>query len=340
MITIYTSNHQQHDTRGLIVNGQPFIVEELPQRAEFIKTAVEMAKLGPILEPEDFGLQPILELHDPDYVDFLRTIYEKGRAFYGDDRPLLPETYSTRRPFRKTNHPIGQMGYYCFASYTPILSGTWNAAYWSAQCALTAAHLARVKNQTTYAICRPPGHHASRDYYGGFCYLNNAALAAKTLPGKTAILDIDFHHGNGTQEIFYNNPSVLYMSIHADPDQEYPFFWGSADERGERAGEGKTINYPLPLGASDEIYLETLDHCLSRLLDFAPDYLVVSVGFDILAGDPAGGFNITNQGLQQIGKRIASLTRQGLPTILIQEGGYLLQTLGMNAITFLKEFNS
>ena len=338
MITIYTPFHWLHDTRDLIINDQEYLIEERPERADIIKNAVLDERLGPVIESEDYGLTPILALHDPDYIEFLQHIYTQGKNFYGFDRPLLPETFSSRRPFRKTRHPIGQLGYYSFGTYSPILSGTWDAVYWSAQSAISAAKLAQTEKQTTYAICRPPGHHAGKDYYGGFCYINNAGLAAKAFSGKTAILDIDFHHGNGTQDIFYSDPSVFYFSIHVDPDQEYPYFWGSSDERGELTGANTTFNFPLSLGTKDKEYLETLELCLLRLIEVNPENLVISLGFDIISGDPAGGFNITHHGFREIARHIAQITRQGIRTAVIQEGGYNLDMLGNYAITFLKEF--
>jgi acetoin utilization deacetylase AcuC-like enzyme len=241
---------------------------------------------------------------------------------------------------RNTAHPIGRAGYYSFGTYSPILKGTWDAAYWSAQCALSAAHDVASGAQTAYALCRPPGHHAATDLYGGFCYLNNAAIAARSLGERVAILDIDFHHGNGTQEIFYMDPAVLYCSLHADPDQEYPYFWGAANEIGEGAGKGYNCNYPLPLGCDDELYLQTLDQALRRIQEFQPRYLVVSLGLDIIQGDEVGGFRVTPAGLGEIGQRIAALRHEEapLPTVIIQEGGYLLSELGELVVRFLRVF--
>ena len=338
MLTVYTPQHWLHDTRDIFINGQEYIIEEVPQRAEIIKSAVIKTNLGPVVEPEDWGLESLHTVHDPDYIQFLHNIYPDGKKFYGYDRPLLPETFSSRRPQRKSTHPIGLLGYYSFGTYSPIMEGTWSAAYWSAQCALTAAKLAQSNNLVTYAICRPPGHHAGKDYYGGFCYINNAALAARALPGKVAVLDIDFHHGNGTQDIFYDDSSVLYCSIHADPDQEYPYFWGSAEERGTGDSLNTNMNFPLPLGTEDKEYLWTLDRCISHIKDFNPNFLVVSVGFDILQGDPAGGFRITLDGLEKIAGKISKLTSNGLPTVIIQEGGYLLDWLEASASAFLLKF--
>jgi acetoin utilization deacetylase AcuC-like enzyme len=191
------------------------------------------------------------------------------------------------------------MGFFSFDTTCPILEGTWLAAYWSAQCAVTAAELVRRGSRAAYALCRPPGHHAGHDLYGGFCYLNNAAVAARALQrgssDRVAVLDIDYHHGNGTQELFYSDPSVLFCSIHADPNVDYPFFWGGPDEDGEGAGKGLNRNWPLAHGTGEASYLVALDEALSVIRAFAPTYLLLSLGFDIMDGDPiplGGGFRV------------------------------------------------
>jgi acetoin utilization deacetylase AcuC-like enzyme len=186
MYTVYSPKHWLHDTSHLTVNGQAFITEEIPERVEVILAAVQQAALGALAPPHDYGREPLLAVHSVEYIHFLEHIAGRGRAFYGDDRPLLPETFCSRAPQHKTAHPIGELGYYCFGTYTPILRGTWEAAYWSAQCALTAALHARDNRETTFALCRPPGHHAGSALYGGFCYLNNAAIAAQALGLRTS----------------------------------------------------------------------------------------------------------------------------------------------------------
>lgn len=339
MKVVYSSKHKLHETNNLVVNGQPFITEELPQRVENILQALITADFGTVVGPEDFGMSLLLAVHDSNYIDFLQRIASRGREFYGDNRPLLPETFSTKRPQRFPSHPVGQLGYYSFGTYTPILRDTWQAAYWSAQCAITAAAIVRSSAETAYALCRPPGHHAGRDFYGGFCYLNNAAIAARFLNTRTAILDVDFHHGNGTQDIFYSDPDIFYCSIHADPDQDYPYFWGAENEQGAGAGLGTNFNVPLPIGCKDEQYLAALELCLDKISHFEPNYLVLSLGLDILEGDPAGGFCITFDGLKRISQTIAAYIQNGVPLLIIQEGGYLLDSLGSNAIIFLKSID-
>lgn len=340
MRIFYSPKHLLHDTRQVFNQGALFVIEEIPERAEIIRKAIEKANLGPIIQPEDHGLKFIQAVHTADFLEFLQHGYQQAAQFRGKEQPLFPETFATRAVRRPSTHPIAKAGYYCFGTYSPILAGTWQAAYWSAQCALSAAQDVASGARAAYALCRPPGHHAAASLYGGFCYLNNAAIAARSLGERVAILDIDFHHGNGTQEIFYNDPTVLYCSLHADPDQEYPYFWGSAEEQGEGAGLGYNSNYPLPLGCDDKLYLQTLEIALARIQDFKPRYLVVSLGLDIIQDDEVGGFNITPAGVEEIGRRIAELRRDKdpLPTVIIQEGGYLLAELGELVVRFLIAF--
>jgi acetoin utilization deacetylase AcuC-like enzyme len=329
MQTIYTDRHRLHATHNTRRGEALFITEEVPERADIILRAVLAEALGPVDGPVDHGLDPILAVHAADYVDFLRNAY--GAL----GKPVFPEYSAPRRIRYAPDSFVGRQGYYAYGSDTPILEGTWQAAYWSAQCALTAADHVRSTGETAYALCRPPGHHADVDLYSGFCYLNNAAIAARYLGEQAAILDVDFHHGNGTQEIFYSDPAVLYCSIHADPEQEFPYYWGGAGEQGEGSGLGFNRNWPLPLGADDTTYLGVLDEALVVIREFRPRYLVVSAGFDIIAGDPLGGFKVTTGGLREIGQRIAALRA---PTLIVQEGGYLLERLGENAVAFLREF--
>jgi acetoin utilization deacetylase AcuC-like enzyme len=337
MHIIYTDRHKQHTTDHVTFEGCPFVTEEVPERAEIILKAMRTAHLGLITAPTDHGLGPILAVHDAAFVDFLRTVYAEHAAFYRADEPVFAWTFATRHRGRKPKSFLGLIGYYAFGWGTPILMGTWDAAYWSGQCALSAADCIRAGEQAAYALCRPPGHHAAPDLYGGFCYLNNAAIAARYLQesGRIAILDIDYHHGNGTQAVFYSDPSVLFCSLHAHPDDDYPYYWGEADECGEGPGKGYNRNWPLPQDTDDASYLATLDAALAAIRDFAPRYVVVSAGFDIVAGDPVGAFHVTTEGLSEIGRRIAGLN---LPVLIVQEGGYLLDRLGENAVAFLRAF--
>jgi acetoin utilization deacetylase AcuC-like enzyme len=345
-----------HDPSQLLVNGAPFIYEEQPRRADILLACIEVARLGPISPARDHGMQPIQEVHSADFLAFLQEAYARQEHWKQDSGPVFPETFPIRPARHRTTHPVGRAGYYSFGTGSPILPGTWQAAYWSAQVAITAADRLLGSDElgkaepNAYALCRPPGHHAGADIYGGFCYLNNAAIAARYLQQRwgavmphhipankqrIAILDIDYHHGNGTQEIFYRDPSVLYCSLHAHPDDDYPYFWVGADESGEDEGLGTNFNWPLKQGSTDGEYLQTLEKALGGVQHFLPCCLVVSLGLDIAAGDSVGGFCITTEGFEQIGKRIAALQ---LPTLIVQEGGYLLETLGQNAVAFLQPF--
>jgi acetoin utilization deacetylase AcuC-like enzyme len=338
MQIIYAEQHKLHNTDAVEVEGHPFESEELPARAGIILAAVRAAQLGPVIAPTDHGLAPILVVHDPDYVTFLQTAYAESAAFWGEASPVFTWTFAVRHAARKPKSVVGLKGYYAFGWGSPILEGTWQAAYWSAQCALTAADQLLAGEWVSYALCRPPGHHAAADLYGGFCYLNNAAIAARHLQRngeRVAVLDVDYHHGNGTQLILYDDPTVLYCSLHVHPDADYPYYWGEADELGEGPGWGANRNWPLPPGTDDEHYLAALDEALGVVCEFVPRYLVVSAGFDTVGGDPAGGFHLTNAGLARIGRRISALS---LPTLIVQEGGYLLDTLGRNAVAFLQPF--
>jgi acetoin utilization deacetylase AcuC-like enzyme len=362
MYIVHTERHKAHATDEVLVEGHPFDTSEVPARAELILAAAQRAQLGSLVTPSDHGLQPILAVHDADYVAFLRTAYDESASALNEAGPVFSWTFANRHAMRRPKSVLGLKGYYAFGWASPILKGTWEAAYWSAQCAVTAAALVRQGELVAYALCRPPGHHAAADLYGGYCYLNNAAIAARYLqhpclnPSHTperdsetlhgvitgdgtpiAILDVDYHHGNGTQILFYSDPTVLYCSLHAHPDEDYPYYWGDADERGTGPGKGTNRNWPLPKGTGDQAYLAALDQALAAIREFAPRYLVVSAGYDIVQGDPEGGFCITTQGLWEIGKRIAALA---LPTIIVQEGGYLLESLGENAVAFLQAFSS
>ena len=334
---IYAAQHRLHDPATLLIDGKVFGSEDSPQRVESLLRAVQQPPFGPVTTPQDQGLPPLLAVHEADYLDYLQFAYQRNADTYGKPSPVIPETFAPHGRRRKPAGFYGLPGYYSYGVGTPILERTWQAAYWSAQCAVNAADFVLAGEHTVYALCRPPGHHALVGQSGGLCYLNNAAISARRLQAggqaRIAILDIDYHHGNGTQEIFYTDPSVLYVSLHAHPDDDYPFYWGTSDETGEELGLGFNRNFPLPQGTDDAAYLTALDQALGIVREFAPHGLVVSAGFDTALGDPIGAFRLTQTGLAEVGRRIARLQ---LPTVLIQEGGYLVERLGENAAAFLR----
>lgn len=340
---LFTSpHHRLHNTAGIQVEGHACVTEEVPARAEAIAAALREARLGPLAEPPDLGLASILAVHPADYVQHLQTAHADSAAYYGTAEPVLASTFFPRGGLRRPGSVLGLTGYYAYGAGSPILPGTWTAAYWAAQCAAAAAEAVLAGESGAYALCRPPGHHAAADLYGGFCYLNNAAIAARRLQAgsaragaRVAILDVDYHHGNGTQMIFYADPGVLFVSLHVHPDLDYPYYWGAADETGTGAGTGFNLNIPLPLGTGDSAYLRALETALDEVAHYEPQYLVLSAGFDTLAGDPVGGFELTLGGLRRVAEAVAS---RGLPTVIVQEGGYVVERLGQAAVEFLTPF--
>jgi acetoin utilization deacetylase AcuC-like enzyme len=279
-------------------------------------------------------------VHDADFVRFLRTAHAQWRSA-GKQGSMLPSGFPARA-MRQDRIPAGingRMGYYAFDAGTPIVEGTWDAALAAAQCALTAAALVAEGERSVYALCRPPGHHAGRSVYGGYCYLNNAALAAQHLrdlgSSKVAILDVDYHHGNGTQDIFYARDDVLFVSIHGTPDTEYPYFLGYADERGSGAGEDCTRNYPLPGGTGWTAYQDALERALDDIARFGADALVVSLGVDTFEGDPISAFRLQAGDFPLMGTMLARLQ---LPTVFVQEGGYAVEEIGGNVVGVLAGF--
>lgn len=339
MHTFYYPDHVRHDPARLHRPDDEHwnrYYAEVAQRGQIIHDALQVANLGPISIPGDFGHSPIQDVHAHQLLTLLQNAHDQMKLETGRD-VAIPETFGLRpRSHRQLYSIFGQLGVYCFDTSSPIFAHTWNAAYWSAQTAVSAAALiAANPAETVYALCRPPGHHASAEQFGGFCYLNNVAIAANWLVQqgqRVAILDIDYHHGNGTQEIFYGRSDVLFISIHADPRYEYPYYWGFADEYGFGSGYGYNHNYPLPPGTQAETYLHTLAKALVHIHAFVPDTLILSLGVDSGEGDPTGTFLLNTPDFAQIGQQIGQLH---LPTIVVQEGGYRLDTLGQHVISFL-----
>jgi acetoin utilization deacetylase AcuC-like enzyme len=288
----------------------------------------------------DFGMAPLAAVHDAAYLAFLERAYD-GWLAAGRTGDAIGYSFPVvrRRPLR-FDRIDAEIGAYSFDASTPIAAGTWQSAYWSAQCALTALDALAAGEAHSFALCRPPGHHAGRDYMGGYCYLNNAAIAARQAQvlglGPVAILDVDYHHGNGTQDIFYADGDILFASIHADPVTDYPFFWGHADERGEGAGEGATLNLPLPRGTDGAAYRPALDTALGAIADRGARCLIVSFGADTFSGDPISSFRLERTDYGEIARAIADL---GLPTLVVMEGGYAVGDLGVNVAAFLAGFD-
>ena len=315
-------------------NGRIEPCAEKRSRAEMILAAV-----GPTELPRDHGDAPLLRVHPHDYLEFLKSAYGEWRAA-GRDGEAIPYTFpAVRRRSVPLNRIDARLGRYAYDTCTPIVDGTWSSAYWSAQSALSAAEAVLEGERAAFGLCRPPGHHAGADYFGGYCFLNTAAIAAEAAIAagrkRVAILDVDYHHGNGTQDIFYERGDVLFVSIHADPAMDYPFYWGQADERGEGEGEGATLNIPLVRGTAFSEYERALGSALEAISAYAPELLIVSYGADTHVRDPISFFSLDTQDYPAMARRIASL---GLPTLVLMEGGYAVDDLGANVAAFLSGF--
>jgi acetoin utilization deacetylase AcuC-like enzyme len=344
MKIFYSEEHRRHYPSFEVFDGGirvPYY--ENPDRMDRIVTALRNTDWAEFEEPQDFGLDPILAVHDRGYINFLASCWDEWLASdpeiaaSPEGHAFLPATFALRRPARPTASLRGRGGYYMMDLSACIVEGTYRAAFASANCALSAASSSLILHNSSFALCRPPGHHAGRDYAAGYCFINNAAVAANWLSqrGRVAVLDIDYHAGNGTQDIFYERNDVLTISIHGDPDFEYPHYIGFADETGAGAGLGFHRNFPLQKDTGNEEYLIALDEALEMIQNFAPDFLVLSFGTDTFDGDPLGMFRVTRAGFAEIGKRVSGLN---LPTAIIMEGGYANDALGDNTIAFLENF--
>ena len=335
LFSVFDDRQLIHAPARELHNGGWTDYQETPARALSIINGV-----GTLSAATDWGLAPLQAVHDDDYLAFLRAAYSDWKAA-GREGDAIGYVWPVvgRRPLDLTRIDA-RLGRFSYDSGTPIAEHSWESAYWSAQTALTALdYLLSGKRKAAFALCRPPGHHAGRDYLGGYCYLNNAAIAAREAQsrgaGRVAILDIDYHHGNGTQDIFYEDADILFVSIHADPATDYPFYWGHADERGLGAGKGTTLNIPLPRGTDMTGYNQALNEALSAISDWNAGCLILSFGADTYAGDPISHFALQREDFADIGRRIASLD---LPTLIVMEGGYATDDLGKNVAAFLAAF--
>jgi acetoin utilization deacetylase AcuC-like enzyme len=337
MKIVYSDKHAVHDPQTFFVRGVKQRSAEQPERATRLLAAAKGAE-HEIIAPRPYGMEPAAAVHTPDYLDFLQIAAREWAKLPGASAEVLPNMHPARAHASYPEALAGRAGWHQADLACPIGPGTWAAALASSEVATTAADLVLDGAREIYALCRPPGHHAYADMAGGFCFLNNTAIAAQRLRGKyqrVAILDVDVHHGNGTQGIFYERPDVLTVSIHADPAHYYPYFWGHAHETGAGPGQGFNLNLPQPLGSGDAPWLAAADTALARIRGFAPTALVVALGLDASESDPLQGLKVTGAGFHAMAQKIASL---GLPTVLVQEGGYLGDDLGRNLVQFLAGF--
>ena len=347
MKVVYTLRHRLHHPSRELEKGslqEPF---EHPGRAEMIRAALAADSSFEFIAPDEWGTGPIEAIHEPGLVRFLESAWEEYQREYGFTHDVVPDMFSMpalRAGMEPAVEPaaIGaRLGWWCFETTTPITQGTYDAARSSVDVALTAADQILNGEAVAYGLCRPPGHHAAKAVYGGYCFFNNAAIVAHHLAASTgarvAVLDVDYHHGNGTQQIFYDRDDVQMVSLHGDPVRAYPFISGFRDEIGMGAGRGSTSNYPLPARTGDDEYLAALTAACGDVAAFGAELVVVSLGLDTYYDDPISDLAVTPDGFEESGALVRQL---GLPTVVLQEGGYATDELGENARRWLMGVSS
>lgn len=342
MDIFYSDEHRAHQGQFEFFRGEQVECFEKPARADFVLQAVTARQIGAIHAPQVFDLDRIERVHSPRYLAFLARAWSQWTAL-GHTRDAIASVWPTRG-FRTDVEPdnfIAQLGLYSFDSGTPLTAGSWQAAKLGADLALSAQAAIAAGQRAAFSLSRPPGHHAGADFLGGYCFVNNAAVATQAFldqgAQRVAVLDVDYHHGNGTQAIFYDRPDVFFASIHGDPRTEYPFYLGHADERGSGAGLGANLNLPLPRGTHYATWAQALDTALAAIQAFGAEALVASLGMDTFEGDPISGFTLKSDDYLRVGDRLA---RAGLPTAFIFEGGYAVEEVGINAVNVLQAFTS
>lgn len=327
------------DAKVLLVVNEGHEIHHVRERG-YLEAPVRIkAILGTLIDSGRFRLEParrfpqkhITAIHDSAYVDFLEAVCEK----LDPERPVYPYVFPIRNRTREPEDLALRAGYYCMDTFTPLDRNAWRAARGAIDCALTAAESLSQGQRLAYALVRPPGHHAERRAFGGFCYLNACAAAAQYLSasGRVAILDLDYHHGNGQQDIFYARADVLTVSIHGHPRFAFPYFTGFEDERGEGPGLGANINFALPEEIDGPAYRETLADALAQIVCHRPTALVVALGLDTARRDPTGTWSLRARDFMENGRMVGRL---GLPTLVVQEGGYYTRSLGRNALAFFE----
>ncbi len=339
--TVLSESHRLHFPKGELSGGELVRPFECPERWDFIKAALLHNGHTALMQPGELDLDIVAQVHKKSYIEFLSSAWDLWEA-EGFEGEAIPTVFPARRmQQREPDYIDGKMGYYAMAIETAITSGTWVAAQSSAACAHTAQKLVSSGFKEVFALCRPPGHHAASDLYGGYCFLNNAAIAAEGFlrdgADRVAVLDIDFHHGNGTQDIFYNRNDVLFLSLHGEPAAAFPHFLGYADETGQGDGDGFNINYPMPAKTTFQTWnLALLDAC-KRIRDYSPDAVVVSLGVDTFEHDPISFFKLKSDDFTTIGEHLAELDT---PTLMVMEGGYAVEEVGQNTVNVLNGFSA
>ena len=348
MLTIYNPLHHLHQGRKEMFRGRLVPCHETAQRLDHVLAELQRRQLGPLRTPADDGAEldaALAQIHAQRYLNFIERAWDEWVALdpSNAERDALPSVWPApgMRFDVMPDNFAARMGLFSFDAGTPLTAGSWTAARAGAACALSAAReVSSGTVRSAFSLSRPPGHHAGADFFGGYCFLNNAALAAQALrdggAARVAVLDVDYHHGNGTQSIFYERSDVMTVSIHGDPRTEYPFFLGHADERGSGVGAGFNLNLPLPRGTDFAPWRAALRIGLAAIESFGADALVVALGVDTFEGDPISGFTLRSADYLQVGADIAAA---GLPTVFVFEGGYAVAEVGINTVNVLEGFN-
>lgn len=340
MKTVYSEDHRLHFPQAELFGGQFVTPFERPSRVEYVLQRLRETGMPAPVAPDAPETAPAAAVHDAGYLKFLETVWDEWKA-EGFGGEVIAGSYPVRRQ-NQSRVPVnidGKVGFYALAAETAITAGTWRAALASAACAQTAQRIVSGGERAAFALCRPPGHHATKDQYGGYCFINNAAMTAQMFidagAARTAVLDIDFHHGNGTQDIFYDRGDVLFCSLHGAPEHAFPYFTGYADETGAAAGEGFNRNYPMAQGSPYSVWSGALAEAVKEIKNFGPDALVISLGVDAFEKDPISFFKLTSKDYTTCGGEIAKL---GLPTVFVMEGGYAIEEVGVNTVNVLQGF--
>ena len=343
MITIYSSKHSLRNAKTELYGGELVRPFERPERMNYILDEIKNQKLGKIKHPKEIDFGIINKVHDEDYINFLNVAWNEWikEGFKGE---AIPNIWPSRSMDSKIipNFIEGKLGYYSLAGETSISEGSIEAAYESVKVVITASEMLQNNNiSNIFSLCRPPGHHASQNQFGGYCFFNNVAIAAEHFKTKGAkkifILDVDFHHGNGTQSIFYDRSDVFYASLHGDPMYAFPYFLGHADEEGIGTGQGYNKNYPMLPGTTYDIWSEALDDSIKKISTFNPEILIISLGVDAYENDPISFFKLKSEDFIDLGKRLSKLK---IPTLFVMEGGYAIKDIGVNTVNTLKGFEN
>lgn len=343
MKVVYTPAHLQHDPQVELEHSQAHSPFENTGRAERIREVLSGSRDYELVAPTEWGTEPIAAVHHPGLIQFLSTAWAEYQQEMGPTREVVPDVFyrpAQRRAMGDTAEPVAvnaRLGWWCFETTTPLTQGTYVAARGAVDTALTAMQHVLDGEPSAYALCRPPGHHATSSLYGGYCFFNNAAIVAHHMSArhgiKVAVLDVDYHHGNGTQEIFYERDDVMYASLHGDPARAYPYYLGFDDEVGSGRGRGCNVNVPLAARTDDDTYVDALLPVLESVQRHGAQAVIVSLGLDTYVTDPICDLSLTTDGFERCGAAVGEL---GLPTIVVQEGGYDIDALGDNVDAWLR----